>query len=69
MRIGEIHESVVTQPTITVILKFGLTLAQGGAPPSVFVPLDTTPDNTFHRYSMDQELLWSIIFDEVSGVL
>lgn len=68
MRIGEIHESVVTQPTVTVILKVGLTLAQGGAPPSIFVPLDMEPDNTFHRYSMDQELLWAIIYDELSGL-
>lgn len=35
MRIGEIHESIVHERTITVICKYGLTLAQGGAPPSV----------------------------------
>lgn len=68
MRIGEIHESVTSQPTITVILKYGLTLAQGGAPPSVFVPLDMKPDNMFHRYSMDPTLLWAIIYDEIASV-
>lgn len=68
MKVGEVHESITSQPTITIILKHGPSLTQGGSSPSVFVPLDTEPDNTFHRYSMDHELLWAIIFDEVSEV-
>jgi hypothetical protein len=58
---GEIHESIVQELTVTVILKSGPTLAQGGPTPTVYVPIDVTPDNTFDRYSVPPSDLWKII--------
>ena len=60
---GEVHESIVRELTVTVILKSGPTLAQGGPTPTVYVPLDVTPDNSFNRYSLPVQDLWRTIHE------
>lgn len=65
MEVGQIHESVVTGPTATIILKRGRTLAQGSASPSIFVPVGLEPDNGFHRYALPAERLWQIIHEVI----
>lgn len=57
MEPGAIHESIATMPTATVVLKRG-RLTTGT--PAIYVPLNLTPDNVFHRY-IDEDYLWSII--------
>ncbi len=59
------HESVPTEPTVTIIEKDGDTLVQdpGGYRPKVCVPVGVEPDNEFNRDGHDQILLWMIIDD------
>jgi hypothetical protein len=62
---GEIHESIVKELTVTVIMKVGKSLAQGGLQPTVYVPLGITPDNDFNRYTMKPSDLWGIIYESL----
>ena len=59
----EIHQSRPMGVTVSVIVKDGPSLAQGGPSPTVFVPQGVTPDNEFNRYAAEPELLWDIIRD------
>lgn len=61
----EFHESIPLEgPAATVIIKDGLTQAQGAkAQPRILVPVGITPDNEFSRYDADPDLLWRIIED------
>lgn len=61
MRAGEIHESVPRGPSLSVIVKNGPTLSQGGPAPTVFVPLGVEPDNAFDRYAEPEDKLWAIV--------
>lgn len=65
---GEIHETIPSDHgvSVSVITKVGLTLAQGGSSPRVFVPVGREPDNTFHRYAVPEAELWQILFDALS---
>lgn len=62
-----IHESVAEALAVTVIVKQGLTLAQGGASPRVFVPLGVKPDNDFNRYATSEDKLWQIIHEAIGN--
>lgn len=55
---GDIHETYAFCPAISVIEKDGMTLAQGGPAPRVFVPLGLEPDNEFRRDAFPPEHLW-----------
>lgn len=56
------HESFVTEPTVTIMQKWGLTQAQGSPiKPRVLVRFDQEPDNQFNRYDANPEVLWRII--------
>lgn len=62
-RIGayDFHETVALEPSATVIVKDGPTLAQGAAAkPRILVQEDQEPDNEFNRYAASEELLWRI---------
>jgi hypothetical protein len=60
------HEIFVPEPTITVMMKDGPTLAQGAkCAPQILVPTGRSPDNTFNRYDHDPELLWGIIRETI----
>jgi hypothetical protein len=61
MQAGEVHESIVYDSTVTVIMKDGPSLAQQGPTPTVYVPLDIEPDNSFDRYSIPENRLWAMI--------
>jgi hypothetical protein len=66
MAVGEFHESRPNGLTVTVILKQGKTLSQGGASPTVMVPKGMEPDNRFNRYLMlSEDEMWKIIMDAV----
>lgn len=56
------HETFATEPTATIIKKWGPTQAQG-APikPRVLVRFDQDPDNSFNRYNANPDVLWRII--------
>lgn len=60
---GEIHQSTPQGLTVSIIEKTGPTLSQGGPTPRVFVKRGVFPDNTFHRYALEQTELWAIIAD------
>lgn len=62
---GEIHESVPHGVTVSIIVKDGPTLTQGGPSPTVYVPSGQEPDNVFDRYSAPPELLWRIIREAI----
>jgi hypothetical protein len=57
------HESVSMGPTVTILQKFGSTLAQGSkVKPRVLVPFGTKPDNKFNRYTCcSEEQMWRIV--------
>lgn len=56
------HESIVTEPTVTIIKKAAPTLQQGAVhTPRVLVSRHHTPDNDFDRHSFDEDMLWRII--------
>jgi hypothetical protein len=57
-----IHESVPMGVAVTVIVKDGKTLAQGGCSPRVFVPIGVNPDNDFNRYAFEDKVIWDLIF-------
>lgn len=59
------HENYAPEPTVTIIKKKGLTLAQNrnGPRPSVLVPRGQEPENSFNRYNWDNRFLWSIIYE------
>ncbi len=71
------HETVATEPSLTIIEKDGDTLVQdpGGYRPRVCVPVGVEPDNEFsrvHRSSSnghDPILLWMIIDDTLRKAL
>lgn len=67
MRPGEIHESRPIGLAVSVIVKDGPTLAQGGPSPTVFVRQGVEPDNEFDRYAADPRLLWQIIESALSA--
>jgi hypothetical protein len=57
-----LHETVVTEPTATIIKKTALTQAQGNPlKPRVMVRQDQDPDNDFNRHAYDDDLLWRIV--------
>ncbi len=56
------HEMLIPEPSATIMIKDGPTLAQGAkASPRVLCPVDKVPDNVFTRYDADEDLLWRII--------
>lgn len=58
------HEMLIPEPSATIMIKDGPTLAQGAkASPHVLCPVDKVPDNVFNRYDADEDLLWRIIED------
>jgi len=58
----DFHESIATEPTVTIIKKNNFTLEQGSThTPRVLVPRRSKPDNTFDRHSFDEDMLWRII--------
>lgn len=68
MRPGEIHETLPQGIAVSVIVKDGPSLAQGGSSPTVYVPLGWSPDNDFDRYAAPQDLLWQIIQESLVTV-
>ncbi len=63
----EFHEMLIPEPSATIMVKDGPTLAQGAKKaPRVLVPVDKTPDNVFNRYDADEDLLWRIIEDTLA---
>jgi len=60
------HENLAAEPTVTIMEKYGSTLAENpnGPRPNVLAPRNIEPDNTFDRYH-DESLLWSIINNNV----
>lgn len=66
MERGEFHESVPLGPAVSVIVKDGPSLVQGGGKPTVLVPVGVEPSNDFDRHAaLDTEALWDIIRDVV----
>lgn len=62
--IFEFHEMLIPEPSATIMVKDGPTLAQGAkTSPRVLCPVDKVPDNVFNRYDADEDLLWRIIED------
>lgn len=56
------HESFVTEPTVTIIQKWGVTQAEGNPiNPRVLTRFDQEPDNHFNRYDANPDVLWRII--------
>lgn len=64
MKIGELHESIVHELTVTIIEKDPPAPEGGLLMPRVFIPVGVRPDNEFNRYGMmDEAVLWKIISD------
>ncbi len=64
----EFHETFPAEPTVTMMLKDGPTLAQGAnTAPRVLVPSGVEPDNEFSRFSAPAVELWRIT-EEVLGM-
>lgn len=59
----EFHDTIVAEPTVTIIDKDGPSLAQrpDGPRPRVLVPVGQEPDNVYTRYMVPPERLWEII--------
>ncbi len=57
------HETLATEPSLTIIEKDDDTLVQdpAGYRPRVCVPVGVEPDNKFSRDGHDEILLWNII--------
>lgn len=64
------HENYAPEPTVTIIEKQGLTLAQNpeGPRPIVLVPVGQEPDNAFSRHDYEQAFLWYIIEDNTKDL-
>lgn len=67
MERGQIHESQPLGLSVSLIVKDGPSLNQGGSSPLVYVKRGVEPDNEFNRYDADPELLWTIIADALDG--
>lgn len=67
MEPGELHESVPVGPAVTVIVKRGKTLTQGGQSPIVLVPVGQKPSNDFDRHAATFEDMWQIVGDVMRG--
>lgn len=67
---GVVHQSTPLEASISIIVKDGPSLAQGGASPRVFVPVgtDVAIANDFDRdAAAPKDLLWQIIADIFDG--
>lgn len=70
MDVGWIHQSTPLEPTVSVIVKDGPSLAQGGTTPLVYVPVGVVPSNDFNRYeAASVDVLWDIVSDVIDMVL
>lgn len=65
---GHFHENYAPEPTVTIMSKHGMTLAQNptGPRPRVLCQRNTQPDNSFSRYAYDEKMLQNIISDYLS---
>lgn len=65
--VGEIHDTLVVCPTITLLTKLdaGFTGISNGA--RVYVPWGTMPDNDFDRYGFEQSRLKEIAHEIAEG--
>jgi hypothetical protein len=65
----EFHETLVTEPTVSVITKDGDTLVQNpeGRRPTVMVPNGREPDNEFKRSVSAQAKMAKVFLDVLKG--
>ena len=62
----EIHETIPLGPAVSVIVKRGLTISQGGVSPTVFVPVGLAPSYEFDRHAvLSPRDMWGIVDDVV----
>lgn len=68
MYVGDFHESVPLEPSVTMIEKIGPTLKQAGWSPLILVRDGQEPDNEFHRDTVaTQHDLWQIVWEICNG--
>jgi hypothetical protein len=66
MKRGEFHESVPLGPAVSVIVKSGPSLTQGGGKPTVLVPVGVNSSNDFDRHAaLAAGDIWEIVRDVV----
>ncbi len=67
MAVGDLHETVPTEPSVSVIVKTGASLSQGGPSPLIMVPYGQTPSNEFDRHAaLAFSRMWQIVADAVA---
>lgn len=67
MEPGEFHKTVPLGSAVSVIVKRGRTLSQGGSSPTVLVPVDVTPSNEFDRHAaLRFGEMWDIVADVIA---
>ncbi len=66
MEPGEFHETVPLGPAVSVIVKRGPTLSQGGPSPTVLLPVGVQPSNEFDRHAAASfEAMWAVVADVI----